>query len=432
MEQMHTFKKVIFSITGGDYMRDSSGTSKVVKAHEEIFTHAGYEYVVMFPISLSRGTGAKRRTLTTGYYGLALNGDFLGVYTKTQILKFLFEQQKSGNVIAGVLIHHVIRSRISEIKHIVERIKHVKIVYYIHDFYTCCINYNLLRNDETSCVGYMNMCKGCSYEALRSKHMADMASLFQLFEKDTLFIAPSAYVRERWLQYYPQYAGNVIVISHQKSEGQYEKNRDLIARSNKVKVGYVGAQTKQKGWDLWNDILKRLPDAKDNYEFIYFGNGSEKLDGMKKVSVEIHRQGKDAMIRALRMEKIDIVFLGSVCGETYSYTLFEAHASNCYILAMETSGNIAYTVQHEDWGKVFRSSDDIIAFLRNKEQVVDTLNAWKKETNPGAMRYIENDEILKVFEDEISGTVNYEHNASAVITLFIRKMLSISYNMKRK
>ena len=97
-------QKLIFVITGGDYLRDSSGTSKVVKAHEDVFVHAGYEYMVMFPVSLSRGNGVKRKTITTGCYGLIVDGVFIGIFTPNQVLRYLSDQQNAGKEIAGVLI----------------------------------------------------------------------------------------------------------------------------------------------------------------------------------------------------------------------------------------------------------------------------------------------------------------------------------------
>lgn len=425
-------QKMIFVITGGDYLRDSSGTSKVVKAHEDIFLHEGYEYVVMFPISLSRGNGAERRTITTGCYGLAVDGTFRGIFTPNQVLRYLSDQQEAGKVIAGVLIHHIIRSRISEIKYIVERIECVKVVFYLHDFYTCCFNYNLLRNDETSCVGKMDMCKGCSYEKLRKKHMPEVADLFRSIENRVAFVAPSDYVRNQWGKYYPQYAEKAVVISHQKSEGQYEGNRNLLSHAAKIRIGYVGAQTKPKGWEIWKDILDKLPNAKEDYDFYYFGNGLEEIEGMTKVCVEIHRQGKDAMIQALRDNQIDVVLLGSVWGETYSYTLYEAHAANCYVLAMETGGNIAYTVQHENWGRVFNSNEDIIDFLSDKTSVVELLNKWNQEVAPGAMLYHDNDDIIELYEHIDNGAINLINLSSNTVGNVLCRLLSSVYSRVRE
>ena len=425
-------QKLIFVITGGDYLRDSSGTSKVVKAHEDVFVHAGYEYMVMFPVSLSRGNGVKRKTITTGCYGLIVDGVFIGIFTPNQVLRYLSDQQNAGKEIAGVLIHHIIRSRINVIRYIVEQIENVRVVYYLHDFYTCCLNYNLLRNDEISCVGMIDMCKGCSYEKLRKKHMAEIADLFRAFENRLVFVAPSAYVKNQWVKYYPQYSEKVVVIAHQKFEGQYVGNRNSLSYASKIRIGYVGSQTKPKGWEIWKDILSKLPNAKEDYDFFYFGNGLEEIEGMNKVYVEIHRQGKDAMIQALRDKQIDVVLLGSVCGETYSYTLYEAHAANCFVLAMKSSGNIAYTVQHENWGRVFNSSEEIISILYDKKSVVELLNEWNQEVAPGTMLCRDNDDILMLFEHICNGAIDTGHLHANIASNVIRCLLSRIYYWVRE
>ena len=60
----YNFSNYIFVVTGMSYITDSSGTSKVVKAHEDIFREKKIGYIVVFPISRSRGEGVKWRFYT--------------------------------------------------------------------------------------------------------------------------------------------------------------------------------------------------------------------------------------------------------------------------------------------------------------------------------------------------------------------------------
>ena len=83
----------------------------------------------------------------------------------------------------------------------------------------------------------IDMCKGCSYEKLRKKHMAEIADLFRAFENRLVFVAPSAYVKNQWVKYYPQYSEKVVVIAHQKFEGQYVGNRNSLSYASKIRIG---------------------------------------------------------------------------------------------------------------------------------------------------------------------------------------------------
>ena len=104
------FDKFIFVVTGMSYIIDSSGTSKVVKAHEDIFKAHGIGYVVIFPISRSSGEGANWRVKTTGCYAFVIDGQFVSVMTALDVLNSLLQLQERGKSCIGVLIHHIIRN----------------------------------------------------------------------------------------------------------------------------------------------------------------------------------------------------------------------------------------------------------------------------------------------------------------------------------
>ena len=155
------FTNYIFVVTGMSYIIDSSGTSKVVKAHEDIFCANGIGYITIFPISRSRGEGANWHCTTTGCYGFTINGQFISVMTAKEVLNSISALDKAGKNCIGVLVHHIIRTDIAEVEWILEKIKDAPVVYYLHDFYTCCINPNLMKNDNQSCIDRDIPCEGC-------------------------------------------------------------------------------------------------------------------------------------------------------------------------------------------------------------------------------------------------------------------------------
>ena len=343
-----SFTEYIFVITGMSYIIDSSGTSKVVKAHEDVFREHGIGYVVIFPISRSRGEGADWHCTTTGCYAIVVDGQFVSVMTANEVLNSLLQLQEQGKNCIGVLIHHIIRNDIAEVQWMLEKIQNVPVVHYLHDFYTCCVNPNMLKNDVESCVDGGVPCEGCCYAEKRKKHLTQITRFFESFADRISFVAPSEYVKNRWSVYHPEYADKVIVIPHQNSLGVYTGNKEPIFDNEPVRIGFVGAQNHVKGWNIFKRTVAELQRAGCNYEYYYFGHGKEKLPGVIDIPVEIAKMGKDAMTKAIREERISAVFLVCVCGETYSYTMYESHAANSYILTMAQSGNIAYTVNTDN------------------------------------------------------------------------------------
>lgn len=425
------FEKFIFVVTGMSYIIDSSGTSKVVQAHEDIFKAHGIGYVAIFPISRSSGEGANWHVKTTGCYAFVIDGQFLSVMTANDVLNNLLQMQERGKSCIGILIHHIIRNDITEVQWMLEKIQNVPVVYYLHDFYTCCINPNMLKNDVESCVDGGVSCDGCVYHDKRLDHLKTINGFLGSFGNRLSFVAPSEYVKSRWITYHPEFTDKVIVIPHQKSIGRYTGNKKLVSDTEPMRIGFVGTQTHVKGWDIFRRTVEKLQEAGCNYEYYYFGHGQEQLQGVTTVPVEIARMGKDAMTKAIREKRISVVFLVCVGGETYSYTMYESHAANSYILTMSKSGNIAYTVNKEKWGAVFETEEDLLQTLLDEKSFRKTVNKWKAETEPGAAEYEDNDEILNCFNSNILGRLKWNEKKNSLVCGLKATILNCTFRTLR-
>lgn len=425
------FSNYIFVVTGMSYIIDSSGTSKVVKAHEDIFRAKGIGYVAIFPISRSRGEGAKWHCVTTGCYGFTVDGQFIGVMTAVEVLNTLLELSNFGKKCIGILVHHIIRNKISEIEWMLSKIKNVPVVYYLHDFYTCCVNPNLMKNDRESCINGNVSCNGCCYAKKKQEHIKRIKAFLKAFVDRITFVAPSEYTKNHWVTFYPEYANKTIVIPHQKPIGEYIGNKEPVEADEPLRLGFVGAQKKIKGWDIFKKVVTESRKAHCNYEFYYFGNGTEQVEGVKSVKVDIATQGRDAMIRKLQKNRISAVFLVCVCGETYSYTTYESHAANCFIFALKSGGNIPYIVEKNNWGLVFATTQELIDQILNEISLKRKLNNWKLIAKPGAKIYQDNDAILTLFKEASVARLDWHVSTTTVCQRIKRKTLNILFNITR-
>lgn len=402
-----TYKKYVFVVTGMSYIIDSSGTSKVVKAHEEIFNSNDIGYVVAFPICKSYGKSKNRRVIKTGCFGLVKDGIFCGVVTSDGVLNYLIDLEKENYRCKGILIHHLIRNDINQIINILQKIQSVPIIYYLHDFFTCCVNPVMLKNDKVFCLNGTVSCNDCFYNKRKLDHLEKINDFFLTFENRLRFIAPSEYVKEKWISLNKKYAELVDVIPHQKEIGRYDDNRNEISKDQPVKIAFVGSQTDFKGWKIFKRTIATLSEIGCNYEYYYFGNGKEKVDFVENVIVDISSMGKNAMINSLRKYNIDVVMLISICGETYSYTMYESRAANTYILTFLDSGNIAYKVEKENWGKVLKNENDLISSLIDETRFRNDLNHWRLSSLSGANEYIDNGQIVNYFSGELFARINW-------------------------
>lgn len=126
----------------------------------------------------------------------------------------------------------------------------------------------------------------------KEEHLEKIQHFLRAFENRITFVAPAEYTKEHWIAFYPEYADKTIVISHQKAIGEYTGNKEAILSDEPLRLGFVGAQKQIKGWDIFKNVVAAVKDAGCNYDFYYFGNGSEKVDGVTPVEVDIATQGK--------------------------------------------------------------------------------------------------------------------------------------------
>lgn len=426
-----TFSNYIFVVTGMSYIIDSSGTSKVVKAHEDIFREKGIGYVVIFPISRSRGEGKKWHCITTGCYGFSVDGRFVGVMTAKEVLNTLLQLSKLKKKCIGILVHHIIRNKISEIEWIINKIENVPVVYYLHDFYTCCVNPNLMKNDRESCIDRNISCDGCYYEQKKQNHLKKVKGFLKTFEDRITFVAPAEYTRNHWIAFYPEYAGRTVVIPHQKAIGKYTGNKEATELDEPLRLAFVGAQRQIKGWDIFKKVVAESRKTNCNYDFYYFGNGTEQVEGVTYVNVDIATQGKDAMFKNLRQKQIFAVFLICVCGETYSYTTYESNAANCFIFALASGGNIPYTVEKNGWGRVFSTDKELIEALLDENDLRNEINNWKINAKPGANVYQDNDEITELFSEKSCADIKWRKERSSIVDVIKRVALNIIFKAMR-
>ena len=425
------FDKYIFVVSGMSYIIDSSGTSKVVQAQESIFKAQGIGFVAIFPISRSGGEGINWHVKTTGCYAFVIDGQFVSVMTAIEVLNSLLQIQEQRKTCIGVLVHHLFRNDIAEVQWMLGKIRKVPVLYYLHDFYTCCINPYMLKNDTESCVDGGVGCEDCAYQEKRQKHLAIVNKFLGSFGDQITFIAPSEYVKNRWITYYPEYADRVVVISHQKSVGQYMDNKEITSDDEPIKIGFVGTQIHIKGWDVFKKTVEKLRLENCKYEYYYFGSGQEQLPGVVNVPVEIAKMGKDSMTKAIREKRIHAVFLISLVGETYSYTMYESHAANSYILTMSHSGNIAYTVRNRKWGMVFDTGEELSNALLDEKKFRGIINEWRTETEPGAAWYEDNDEILRFYPIEALGSIDWKKKKNTLYKAIKRNLLNKMFIMTR-
>lgn len=423
MDIIKSFKntKYILVIAGFSYLDDSSGTSKVIKAHEGIFMEAAIDYIVIYPVNpINKYTGC---------YWVCINGEKGIIRSLEDLLNMFAILNNRGVEAVGILVHHLLNHNIQNIKTIIDIFDRIPIAIYLHDFYTCCPNFKLLYNDLYFCAKDSIDCNGCKYSLEQKVHYRKMVDIFNEYNKQITFVSPSVFTQKIWKKFYSDYQNNIIIIPHLQAIGNYTQNMSIIKNKVPIKVAYIGAQDFTKGWTIYKNIIIRCQKENKNYSFYYFGSPNEKLNNVVNTKVKVHKQGKDAMINALREKKIDVVIMPAVCPETYSYTLYEAMAANCFILTTTKSGNVTCVVKDNKFGEVLENFDELLNLMLNESKFRTILNDWRGKHN-GALSYVDNKDVLKVFDLQRVYNANYTLRRVPLYKVLWRCFLDYLYKIR--
>lgn len=406
-------KKYILSVSFANYLKEKTGMPKVMMAHQEMYNNAGISYVSLFSVKKNI---LHDRVMLFCKFGLIIDGEFQGIFQMSQLIHMFGKWQKQGYEMIDIHIHHLLYVNLSLVSELLSACREVPIKVYLHDYYCACTRYNLLRNGSEYCGGKglnEQACKGCAEYSRSCDIEKKIHKLFGAFLNRIIFVSPSVTTKNIFLRFHPEYAKQVIVIPHQKYNAHFKGNLEKVTSSHKIKVAFLGMPKAHKGWNTWNKIINGCSDKE--YEFYVFNSADEQYDRMKKVNVAFSKDNLNAMTDALRENKIHVVLLWALWPETYSYTCFEAFASNTYIVTNKNSGNIADVIEANGNGEVLSDENELINLFGNALLLKDKINEFRYLTEGGPDCLEENDEIVKISlqytgKSEIRGTcklVNY-------------------------
>ncbi len=360
----------ILLIASSNVNRGTGGIERYIKAQLDEYLARGISCYTIFPIRKKFGC------ISMEYLGVMDGYDFIGICTPNNLYYALLNSDTE--TVGEVYIHSLLNWNSKILQGIIEAIRPRRVSFYIHDYYSICVQYNLLRNGRYFCgdskVNY-EKCSRCKYykSTVRNRQVTD--DLFGIMSKyDLRFIAPSETAKRMFEKSYPQYCGRIIVIPHLIAEGRYIRKKKSNMES--IKIAFVGAQTISKGWEDWLSVSDALLKSGLPYKMYYFGEKEDSRLGINNIRVSTTMDGKNAMVDALRENDIDVTVLWSIWPETYGYTFFESQAAGCFVVTTKDSGNMAHMINQNGNGIVLDNSLDsltnlLLGFDYLKEKVTE-------------------------------------------------------------
>jgi hypothetical protein len=370
------FTHCVFAVCHVDYRTTVAGTQRLLQQEEELLAARGISYLEIHPSPGQLVPKAGNREFLMGLY---VDSQFMGVFDVAQLRQILEGLVRAGVKVEMVHLHHLLGFNLELLDECLSVLPAPK-RFFIHDFYSICRQFNLLKNDSQFCGGppvASPACRDCAYGTQRPAHFGGFQAFFQKWEPG--FVVPSKLAREIWIGSFPSLAHKVRVLPHLVARAAVE---DAILRTSgrPIRIAYVGYQHRFKGWEEWKRLASLL--RRQHYQPFVLGNCSELLPDVEYVPVSFVEHGPDAMTRALRENAIDLAFLWSLVPETYSFTVFESMAAGCFVLTCAQSGNIAAEVSQSGRGLVAKDLEELIDFLADAARVETCLEQFRKQHPP--------------------------------------------------
>lgn len=383
------YDEYVISFAYGRYITGIGGTDKAVLDQQQLLNANGISYICFYPVSKIN----KFLKFHGGnMWGIIIDGEDKGLICTNEIIQALIDFQTKGKKLCSVFIHHLNNISLKELESILDAIEG-QIFWYLHDYMTICPWGGLIDSTDHYCGSSFpcnEKCRNC--KKFVQGGQIECKLLIYKYAGRTTFIAPSEAAKTEWGKTYKDLEDSVRVIEHKIPVGSYIGNQEFLRPEESVRIGFVGYSRNQKGWKYWKEAIFAAHNADKNEVFYQFGSSQEHIEFVKEIPVDFKKSGT-SMTDALRKERIHCAVLWSVCPETFSYTYYEAWASNCFILTNRASGNIAAQVERNGNGFVADNPNELEHLLCDEILLREMVNGYRCNGKARPDRLIDNDEI---------------------------------------
>ncbi len=340
MKSLEAAAGLIISMSHDDYARSCGGVQNYISDEQKAFNHAGWHYLHISPAQPLQRLADQSSTQADFIVSLRRDGTHLG-YASFADLITAIEGTSAQNKKIECVVHHLMGFSPELLLSLLSAAQLKTLIVWIHDLFTACESYTLLRNDIAFCggpgLGSM-ACNICCYGEDRPRHYQRIRNFFEIIRP--IILAPSQCALTKWRDFaLPHRQGFVVPPARlilDKQQFSYVKGPQ-----HQLRIAYVGQRAFHKGWLIFEELALRSGND-DRYKFIQLGLPADTaLPGcIQHINVQVGPDDREAMIKALAAAHVDIVVLWSLWPETFCYVAHEALAAGAFIITRKAAGNV--------------------------------------------------------------------------------------------
>lgn len=350
---------VVVVLSHDDYATIPGGVQNVIADEERAFIDKGWAYLHICPAQ-PLPVLAERMPESDAFVWVRLNGKRLGAATLAAFAQAL-EQADFSNSRRLLVLHHLMGFAPEHVAPLGAAFAPEETVAWIHDFFTLCPSYALLRNNVVFCGGPSpdsQACAICTYGGSERKdHLARMRRLFEQINPTVL--VPSDTALKFWSRHGQLACRSARAAPHGTLSMATALPPTRRGQEDHLRVGYVGFPMYHKGWHIFQQLALQH-DGDHRYSFYHLGSTrASEYRNTAFIDVTMDRGRQDFMVDAVADNEIDVVVNWSLCYETFSFTAHEAIAGGAFVLAPKTAGNIVPAITQVEQGLGLESEQEL-------------------------------------------------------------------------
>ncbi|HOU20621.1 MAG: hypothetical protein KBC66_04870 [Kiritimatiellae bacterium] len=388
--------RYVLLLTYADYRRALGGLERYMREETQLLDKGGFSAVCLFPFTTRRSRWLDRHL--SGYWGVTVDGAVAGFYDEIALENLIVAWGRAGKRPVEIQLHNLRNLNLDRVRRFLCQMP-LPVRLFLHDYATVCPKSSLLRNGEQFCgrePPSAAKCTGCV--SWTPDHHRRIRAVLESVRERLQVVAPSRAARHVWLGTFPDFEDRVEIIPHLQTAGSRPNVYSPRPPAAAIRLAFLGAAGRHKGWEVFRRLAARAAAEKWPYDFLHLGWVRDPVPGIRNIPVSVVQDGPDAMIRALRLADIDIVFLWSLCPETYSYVLQECLLTNAMLVTNPDSGNIADTVMDRKAGRVFAGPAELEKYLGDVPLVRRDVDSYRSRPATLPDRLVPNDAILAALD----------------------------------
>ena len=363
---------IIVAVSHDDYVLVYGGIQNVLADEQRAFEAAGWYYLHVAPAAPLPILGAQGPE-DAYRLQLRLNGKRLGCVTFPVLAEGLAASRGRGTRLE-IVFHHL-KGHVPEFLATLPAAAGARPIVWVHDFFTLCPSFNLMRNDVKFCgapPASSAACSVCVFGIDRQDHSPRVRAFFEATHP--VVLAPSEAALDFWSRQsrYPRAGTRVVPLARLLMARQTDP---IITKAGSpLRVAHVGASTVQKGWHVFEELAVRHAGDR-RYKFYQLG-----IDGVRSSKyihdpVQVGPEQRNAMIEAVVRHRIDVVICWSLWPETFCFTVYEALAGGAFVVARRGAGNVWPAVRANAYGQGCVGEDEAGLFQLFESGDIQTLVA---------------------------------------------------------